>query len=92
MAEMQPQGAPPAEAKPASGGASKLVSDIFSQLSQLNQMIAQSQAVDDDDKQKLQAVMQGFEGFVDGLGNQKAQPAPGNTPMEAGAAKVQPAM
>lgn len=93
MAEMQP--APEAPSQEQGGGnATQLVSDIFSKLGKLNDLISQSQAVDDDDKQKLMAVIQSYEGFIDGLGNQKGQtqPAAGVAPVEAGGAKVQPAI
>jgi hypothetical protein len=79
--------------EPQTGGATKLVSSIHSQLSELADMLGSSQAVDDDDKQQLAAVIQQFQRFVDGLGAPKSQnPAPGAAPMEAGATNAKPMM
>jgi hypothetical protein len=77
----------------ASGGASQLVSSIHTQMSQLMQMMGQSPAVGDEDKQKLAQLIQGFESFVEGLGSAPGKnPQPGNVPSEAGVAEVKPAM
>lgn len=89
-----PQAAPPQA--PQGGSATKIVTDINSGLEQLAQMIGGSDAVDDDDKAKLAAVIQGYQAFVQGLGapaGAKHSPAPGGAaPMEAGTADVRPVM
>lgn len=88
---MEPQ-APQAQAQQG-GGASQLVSNIGDSLMKLMQMVGGSEQVDDDDKQKLQLIVEGFNQFVDGLGGAKAPQAKGEVaPSEAGAAEVKPAM
>lgn len=94
-----PKGAPaPQQGEP--GGASKLVANIHSQMTELMDLLQQSPAADDQDKQQLAALIQGYQGFVEGLasapGAQKAPPQaglqPGAVPLEAGAADVRPAL
>lgn len=97
-----PQESPAAEsAEPApeqggGGGAKEVVTSVHNGLMQLMDMMGQSSAVDDDDKQKLQGLISGFQDFVEGLGSAPgAKPqagAPGVAPAMAGAAKVQPAL
>lgn len=72
------------------GGASQLVADVHDKLNQLMNMVGQAGAPDD--AEKLGALIQGFEAFVDGLGQPQGGPkqsAP--VAMEAGASDVKPA-
>lgn len=55
------------------GNASKLVADIHSKLVDLAGLLDGSQVIDDSDKQQLQQVIQGFQGFVEGLGQEPGQ-------------------
>jgi hypothetical protein len=96
---MEPQGAPAPAPDPAAqgqgqspGSASKLVTSINDQLQQLMQLVAGSDAVDEDDKAQLGSIIQGFQGFVDGLGQSKGKGASGPVPAEAGTADVKPVM
>jgi len=80
--------------KPQAGGASKLVADVHSGMMKLMDLM---QGKMPEDEQKLAAIVQQFQGFVDGLGQApgaapQGQAAPGTTSPEAGASKAQPAL
>lgn len=95
-----PQGAPaPGADAPAPGGegggggkVASLMQETFRNLATLAELAGQSG--DQGLAQKLQAVKAQFEGVLDGGGEQgPAAPAQsGPVPMEAGAAKVRPAL
>jgi hypothetical protein len=96
---MPEQGQPMPEAAPegggaaAPGGASKLVADVHSGMMKLMDMMAGKMP---EEEQKLGAIVQAFQGFVDGLGQapgaSQGPAQPGTTTPEAGAASVKPAM
>lgn len=84
---------------PSSGGASQLVSDIHTKMSELMQLIEGSpQVAGPDDRDALAQVIQSYQSFVEGLsappGGQapKAQQPGGPVPVEAGAQNVRPAL
>lgn len=89
--QMPEQGAPAEAASP--GGASQLVADAHSKLMQIQELLGDKFP---QDNEKLTAVIQGFQSFVDGLGQAPGQEtpeaAPATTTPEAGAARVQPSM
>lgn len=99
MAEEMAGGeAPEMEAGP-KGGASELVAEINDKMMMLMDLMDQSQAVDDEDKQALAALIQGYQSFVQnnlaaapGQKQPQAKPAPGPTSMEAGVAQAKPMM
>lgn len=96
QAPAAPEAAPPAETEQG-GSATKAVSAVNDGFMQIAQMLDGSDAVDEDDKQKLAAAIQAFHAFVDGLGTPaagaKPQPPQGApVPMEAGNADVRPVM
>ena len=74
----QPPQAPPQGQPQESGGVSQLVGQIYQGLSKLMEALSSSQAVDDNDKQALGAIIQAYEQFVEqNLGSapgQSAQP------------------
>lgn len=97
---MPPQGAPAPAAAPdaapaqgGGGGASKLVADIHSGMMKLLDMV---QAKFPEEGKELQGIVQQYQDFIDGLGSGedagKPEAGPGMVPVEAGAAKVKPAM
>lgn len=99
MAEMQ--AGPADQASPAQDSESQgpqvmdLVSSLHDGLMQLMKLEAKSNAVSDDEKQSLAAVIQAFQQHVDGLSqspDEQPPAQPGVSSPETGAAKVQPAL
>lgn len=94
--------APAAQGKPQAGqgGATELVASIHDKMTELMDLLEGSPAIGEDDKAKLASLIQGYQGFVQGLSAPAGQSAPkpqapvakGPAPMEAGMASVKPAM
>jgi len=77
------------------GGAAQMVADIHSNLLKLSDLVGSKFPKDNE---KLMAIIQGFQSFVDGLGQAPGEEPdddeamPQTTTPQAGAAKVQPVM
>jgi hypothetical protein len=96
MPPMPPQGGPaqPPAQEEGPGGASQLVSEIFSGMQKLKELMVGSGAAGDDDMMKLDQIAQGFEAFVEGLGG-ASEPKPehkGPMTMETGGKGGMPAL
>ena len=91
-APQAPQGSQPSpQGEP--GGMTKLIADTHSNLLKIQESVA---AQFPDDGQKMAQVVQAYQGVIDGLGQapgqEQKEAAPSITPVEAGSAKVQPAL
>lgn len=97
MPQGQPgQGAPAPQGQgQAPGRASQLLTDTHSNLMELMDLVSKQPAAAEG-KAPLQAAIQALQGFAEvmgqGPGGAPQEPKGGAVPMEAGAAKVQPAM
>lgn len=72
-----------------------VISGIHDGLVEFMNIIGESQDVPQEKKQELASIIQGFRALVESLnqpGGEQPAAQPGNVPMEAGAAKVQPAL
>ena len=90
------QEAPQGQPQQASGKASELVANVHDGMVQLLDMMNQSPAFDQQERQQLASILQNYRGFVEGVlvgeGQQAPQkPVEGTTTPEAGNANVLPA-
>lgn len=90
-----PDGAAPAQG--AKKSPAELLSDINMGLMQLNDLIAQSDAIDPEEKQELGNIIQQFQSFADGLSGAPgkkpgASPAPSQNMPDNGGPGTAPAM
>lgn len=91
MDQQAPEAMPAEAGAGEGGGASKLVADTHSGLMKLSDLVG---AKFPEDGEKLNAIIQQFQSFVDGLGQAPGQAppqgAPGMVSPEAGVAKASP--